>query len=240
MATSPGQPSAPSTQFPGDWSLADLRDYLGDISLDRIRLCPPPGCATEEDVNEIQVREDRLFELEAGILVEKAMGWYESLLAGIIITELHLYLRSQDLGKVFGADGPFRILPGVVKIPDVSFISWERWPKEAPPRRPIPALIPDLVVEVLSETNTEREMDAKLEKYFEAGVRLVWYVDPATRSARVFAGPTEVRRIEPDSVLDGGDLLPGFQLSLRRLFEEADRQGPADRQGTGAPSVDGR
>jgi Uma2 family endonuclease len=53
-------------------------------------------------------------------------------------------------------------------------IGWDRWPSEPLPRRPIPAIVPHLTVEVLSETNTEREMENKLRRYFQAGVQLVW------------------------------------------------------------------
>jgi Uma2 family endonuclease len=87
--------------------------------------------------------------------------------------------------------------------------------------------VPDLVVEVLSETNTQAEMDRKLKQYFEASVTPVWYVDPETRSARGYAGLTDVTVVDQDGVLDGGPVLPGFQLSLRELFARADRQSPS-------------
>ena len=70
-------------------------------------------------------------------------------------------------------------------------------------------------------------MDDKLNKYFQAGVRLVWYVDAETRTARVYTSPADVTEIDDGGLLDGGEVLPGFQLSLGWLFERADRQGPA-------------
>lgn len=78
---------------------------------------------------------------------------------------------------------------------------------------------------MLSESNTAEEMKDKLEKYFRAGVRLVWYIDPQTRSAKVHRGPTSLSEIDENGILDGGEVLPGFQVPLRELFEEADRQG---------------
>lgn len=227
MATTFPTPSTLPVSFPVTWSLADLQTHLGDIPAERIRLLPSPGFATEADVAEIAAREDRLYELEDGVLVEKLVGWYESILAGLILTEINLFLRTHDLGKAFGADGSLRILPGIVKIPDVAFVGWDRWPRTPPPRRPIPPLVPHLAVEVLSETNTPREMEHKLHRYFEAGVQVVWYVDPATRTARIYTGPNDMTTIDENGVLDGGAALPGFQISLRSLFELADRQGPA-------------
>ncbi|MBP85452.1 MAG: hypothetical protein CMJ64_01855 [Planctomycetaceae bacterium] len=216
--------------FPSNWNAADLQCRLGGIPLERILLVPPPGCATEEDVTRLDDHEDRLCELEDGILVEKPMGWYESVIALLISTEISIYLRTHDRGKLLGADGIIKILPGIVKIPDVCFISWDRWPKEMPPRRPIPTLIPDLVVEVLSDTNTKAEMANKLVQYFEAGVRLVWYIDPETRSAKAYTATDQVTEIPAGGHLDGGDVLPDFQLFLQALFVEADRQGPVDTE----------
>lgn len=217
-------------QLPANWSIADLQKHLGDIPLQRIRLFPPPGFATEEDVIQIEARENRLYELEDGILVEKPMGWYESLIAMLIGTKIREFLNTNDLGQVLGADGSLRILPGMVKIPDVSFIGWDRFPDKKLARRPIPELIPDLAVEVLSETNTASEMDEKLAKYFQAGVRLVWFIDPVSRSARVYTSPTNACEIDENGTIHGGHVLPGFELSLSELFEQADRQGPRGLQ----------
>lgn len=213
-------------EFPSNWSMADLQHHLGGIPLERILVVPPPGYATEEDVTRLDDHEDRLCELQDGILVEKPMGWYESMLALLIANEIGNYLKSHDVGKLLGSDGSLKILPRTVKIPDVSFISWDRWPKTKLPRRPIPALVPDLVVEVLSDTNTKAEMAAKLMTYFKAGVRLVWYIDPETQTAKAYASPSDVTEIPVDGMLSGGDVLPEFQLSLAWLFSEADRSGP--------------
>ena len=139
----------PQFAIPSDWRLDDLHQRLGEISAERIRLSPPPGYATEEDVLRIHAQEGVLCELDDGVLVEKAMGWYESILAGLILTEIRLYLRDHPLGQVLASDGILKFLPGKVRIPDVSFISWGRFPDSKLPRRPIPMLIPDLVVEVL-------------------------------------------------------------------------------------------
>ncbi len=219
--------SAGGIPWPRGWSLADLQQHLGGIPAERIRLVPPPGYATEEDVIEIEAHEDRLYELEDGVLVEKPMGWYEAILATLISTKIGIYLETQDLGQVLGADGSLKILPGKVKIPDVSFISWQRFPKKRLGRRPIPALVPDLVVEVFSETNTQDEMNDKLKKYFQAGVQLVWYVDPESRTAKAYTSPTSATEVAEDGTLDGGEVLPGFQLSLGWLFQRADRQAPS-------------
>ncbi len=214
--------------FPPDWNLADLQQHLGGIPPERIRLFRPLGYATEDDVLKIDAQEGRRCELEFGVLVEKPMGWYESAIAMLLGARLIEFVRQHRLGKVLGESGSLKILPGVIKIPDVCFISWARFPKEKLPRRPIPHLVPDLAVEVLSETNTRAEMAAKLLRYFESGVRLVWYIDPATRAATSYTSPNDMVVLPPSGFLEGGDVLPGFRLSLAELFAEADEQGPPE------------
>jgi Uma2 family endonuclease len=63
-------------------------------------------------------------------------------------------------------------------------------------------------------------MQRKLQDYFAAGVRLVWYVDPRTRTATVYTGPEQCTLFGESDVLSGGDVLPGFGLPLRALFAE--------------------
>ena len=215
------------TSVPADWNVADLQNRLGGIPLNRICLIPPPGCAVEDDVIRLQDHEHRLCELQEGILVEKVMGWYESLLAGLIVTRINVYLESHNLGKVLGPDGTLCFLPGLVKIPDVSFVSWQRWPEQSPPRRPIPTIIPDLVVEVLSDGNTSEEMQSKLQVYQQAGVRMIWYINPQSRDAICHRGVGESVCFTSSGVLAGGDVLPGFELFLQELFARADAQRPS-------------
>jgi hypothetical protein len=119
-------------------TLADLRKRLGGIPLERIWFHPAPGTATEKDVIEAEARENRLCELVDGTLVEKAVGFEESRLAGKLLHLVSSYLDQNDLGICVGADGMMRIAPGLVRIPDVSFISWDRLPGRESPREPIP------------------------------------------------------------------------------------------------------
>jgi Uma2 family endonuclease len=204
----------------GTWTAADLVERFGPVPLSRVRLDPPPGTASEEDVVEIHDREDRLYELVDGILLEKTVGTYESYLAALLVQLLGNYVRDNKLGVVLGADGMMRLAPGLVRIPDVSFISWARLPGRKIPRQPIADLAPDLAVEVLSKGNTREEMQRKLSDYFAAAVRQVWYVYPQQREIRVYVSPDEHVVFTREQTLGGGDLLPGFVLALPVFFAE--------------------
>jgi Uma2 family endonuclease len=154
------------------------------------------------------------------------MGLRESLLALEIGRQVGNFLERNDLGFLGGADGPFRLFPGLVRLPDLSFVSWGRLPGREIPSAPVPDLTPDLAVEVLSEGNTAAEMRRKLREFFKAGVRLVWIVDPPTRTIEVFTAPNKSTVLTEDQTLDGGDVLPGFTLPLRKLFDRGGKAAP--------------
>jgi Uma2 family endonuclease len=207
-------------------TLADVLDHLGGIPAARVRLKPEPGTATEADLAALMRRTDRHFELIDGVLVEKGMSYESSLVAVTIASILREFVASRNLGQVSGADGSLRLFSGLVRIPDIAFVSWDRMPGRRIPKKPIPSLAPDLAVEVLSPSNTPREMTLKRRHYFEAGVRLVWIVDPKRRTIAVYTGPDRPARLDASATLDGGDVLPGFTLPLKRLFADLDRRAP--------------
>jgi len=207
-------------------TVADLLDRLGDIPPSRVLVDPALGTATEKDVITVHDRDGRLCELVDGVLVEKAMGYEESRLAVELVILLGEYLRHHDLGALAGEAGTMRLMPGLVRIPDVSFVVWGRMPAADAPTAPIPDLSPDLAVEVLSESNTRREMERKLHEYFEAGAQLVWYIDPRARTVTVYTAPDQFTVLDESASLDGGDLLPGFTLQLSELFARANRRSP--------------
>ena len=208
-------------------TLADLLERLGNVPLARIRLHPFPGTATVADVIRLCDREPRrLCELVDGVLVEKVMGHQESRLAFLLGQLLQNYLDGHDLGIAAGADGPHQILFDQVRFPDVAFIAYDRIPEDADPATPVPNWIPSLAVEILSASNTKKEMARKLRDYFEAGVELVWYVDPSDRTVRVYHSPEAVVTLTENDDLDGEHLLPGFRLSIRDWFDKALRIRP--------------
>jgi len=210
------------TEAPEEGTLAELLYRLGDVPLERIRMRPAPGTAREEDVIEaLEAADKRLCELVDGVLVEKALGTWKSLIGGLIVHQLWSFLDRNNLGQVLGADGAVRLAPGLVRIPDVSFFSSAQIAGGFP-HAPIADLVPDLVVDVLTPGNTSGEVQRKLRDYFRAGVHLVWVVQPRTRTAERYDAPDRKRRVGRTGSLDGGDLLPGFNLSLPELFALAD------------------
>ena len=114
-----------------DVTVADLLHRLGGIPASRVRLVPIPGTATEQDVIDVHDRTNRLCELVDGVLVEKVMAFEESRFAVVLVSFLFNHLRQHDLGTLVGTDGMVRLFPGLVRIPDVAFISWNASPRRS-------------------------------------------------------------------------------------------------------------
>jgi Uma2 family endonuclease len=194
---------------------------VGDIPLHRIVFDPLP--ATEQDLLDLAGKTDRLYELVDGILVEKPMGYPEGFLAAALIGFLWAWVRPRNLGAVGAPDSMMRLAPGLVRLPDVSFMRWDRFPnRQVQVSVPIPDLVPDLAVEILSPSNTADEIQRKRAEYFRRGTQLVWIIDPRARTVEVFTAPTVSTLLHEADTLDGGTVLPGFTLPLHDLFAELD------------------
>lgn len=213
-----------TTLLADGWTVADVLEHFGPVPIARIRQEPAPGTAVPQDVVDIEASERRLYELIDGVLVEKAMDYYEGYIAALLVHAMVEFVKTRDLGIVNGPDATIRLSLDQVRIPDVSFVSWARIPGGVIPREAMPLLVPDLAVEIISKGNTPEEMNRKLAEYFDTGVRLVWYVYPDSGCVRVYQSPTDVTELTEDDALDGGDVLAGFSLSLRELFAKPQKK----------------
>jgi Uma2 family endonuclease len=205
-------------------TVADLLRRLGNVPARRVRLHPPLGTATERDLirnNESKFK-TAICELVDGCLVEKPVGWEESAIAFLIGQALLNFVRPRRLGTVLAPDGMLRLVPGLLRAPDVSFLARGKLTRYKRGGKRIPSVAADLAVEVVSKSNTKAEIARKLNEYFAAGTRLAWVVDPKTQTVRVHTAPRKSVVLGLDGILDGGDVLPGFRLPVRDVFELED------------------
>ena len=129
------------------------------------------------------------------------------------------YVRENELGEVFAAETGFilRRDPDTVRAPDAAFVARERLPAgELPPG--YLEMVPDLAVEVVSPGDSAREVREKVADWMRAGVRLLWAIDPATRSVTVYRSTDDLSVLSEDDSLDGGQVIPGFSTNIKDLF----------------------
>jgi Uma2 family endonuclease len=204
--------------------VGELLERLGNIPPHRIRMSPAPGLATEADLlAAMEAPRKRLCELIDGVLVEKAVGMRESLLAVWVFRLLDDFVRARNLGMISVADGPCRLTNDRIRMPDIGFFAWDRLPGGRIPDQPIPSIVPNLAIEILSISNTPAEMLRKRRDYFGAGVILVWELDPRTRTISIYSDPTTFTVLRDGDTLDGGTVLPGFTVPVQHIFAELDR-----------------
>ncbi|MDE3181329.1 MAG: Uma2 family endonuclease [Acidobacteriota bacterium] len=131
-------------------------------------------------------------------------------------TLLHLlmtFLEGRNLG-IAVAEQPFHLFGSTVRFPDVAFVASGR---VLPPRE-FPKGAPDLAIEVISPSNTPREIDQKISDFFAAGCKRVWLVYPEHKEIYIH-GLSGVTRRTGDEILEDRDLLPGFSVKASSLFE---------------------
>ena len=204
-------------------SVADLVERLGGIPAHRIRLNPAPGTATEQDLIRINEQKDGgLFELIDGVLAGKAVASFESRVAAVLIRLIGNFLVKNHLGIVFAPDAMFRMQAGTVRLPDVSVVTADQFDGEKLKKEAISSMQFDLAVEILSESNTKREMEIKRTEYFGNGTKQVWIVNPRSCTVDVYCSMEEFATFGVNDEIDGGDVLPGFTLSIKQWFNEAE------------------
>jgi Uma2 family endonuclease len=179
---------------------------------------------------------DELYEIVEGRRVETPpMSYYAGLVASDLSFELGSYIRQQVPRPGHIAIQVLFRIPltkdsSRTRRPDIAFVSSERWPIDRPMslRDEAWEVAPDLAVEVISPDDFVGALLNKVGEYFQAGVRLVWVVAPRHRCVHVFEAWDQIRVVIESGTLDGGGVLPGFQLPLNRLFGPVVREGEVD------------
>jgi Uma2 family endonuclease len=166
---------------------------------------------------------DALFEIIDGQHVElPPMGAYEVLIGSRLVAVLEAYAKAGDLGQaVMEMLFDLRPMFDRNRRPDVAYVSYERWArgKRIPPGNAW-AVIPELVVEVVSPHDSADDLLVKIREFFQAGSKLVWLIYTGESQVYVYESPSQVRILTRAETLDGGAALPGFSLPIASLLGE--------------------
>lgn len=163
----------------------------------------------------------RLRELVNGEIVEWDVPlWEHAALEAELTSVMRNFVRERRLGIVSSGEGMVRILGSKhdARGSDIEFCRRGRRSREEA-RLPAALTPPDLVVEIISPSDRDDHVQAKIRDWLRAGVLLLWSIDPLTGDTTVYQGD-RVSVVPADQTLDGGDVLPGFQVCLGRLMQE--------------------
>src|SRR5882672_9543139 len=164
-----------------------------------------------------------VYELIKGELVKVSPppGHEHGLVAMNIAGPLYEYAKKHGLGNVYAAETGFLLEqnPDTVRAADVSFAGRERIEKTGSVHGYWEGA-PDLAVEVLSPSDTVRRIEGKVAEWLGNGAQLVWIVSPKLHTVTIYRSLTEIMVLTENDTLDGGDVVPGFQIAIAEIFAE--------------------
>jgi len=132
-----------------------------------------------------------------------------------LITDLNLWNRQTQRGRVFSSSTIFRLPNGGSRSPDAAWVTNERWESLTPEEQEkFPPICPDFVIELRSRTDSLSELQEKMQEYLNSGLRLGWLINPQAQQVEIYRANQTVEIVQLPTSLSGEDVLPGFRLDL--------------------------
>ena len=160
-------------------------------------------------------------ELIRGVLRETMpSGQRHGKIVARLLILLGMFIEPRRLGTLVASDSGVLLErdPDTVREPDIAFTSIARLPADAV-LDGYAEVVPDLVVEIVSPGDRQRDLADKVAMWLNHGVRLVWVVRPASRAIEVHRSAAAVETLNEAATLSGNDVLPGFSCSVSAIFE---------------------
>lgn len=147
-------------------------------------------------------------------------NWFHGDICAHLITAMRTFADTHHLGAVWDSSTGFWMENLNCRAPDISFVRKERLRGLKRREARFFQGAPDLAVEILSPSNTRRDVDERLADFFSSGAKLAWIIDPDRELVEICHSTTQRRLLGPGGSLDGETLLPGFQYPVADLFKE--------------------
>lgn len=137
-----------------------------------------------------------------------------------ILGQLWIWVEANsELGVGFDSSTEFNLPNGGDRSPDAAWVRLDKWQALTPEqRKKFPPLCPDFVIELRSETDRMTDLQSKMQEYLTSGLRLGWLIDPKNKVVEIYRQGLEVEVLQSPTILSGEDVLPGFLLSLLKIF----------------------
>jgi Uma2 family endonuclease len=140
----------------------------------------------------------------------------------LLATALNVFVRDRRLGVVLDSSTGFWMQNRNCRAPDISFIAKARLRGLKRPPVTFFEGAPDLAIEVLSPSSTPVEISERLADFFASGTQIAWIIHPEEQFVQVCHSPVQRKILGSGALLDGEQLLPGFQYPIADLFQEWD------------------
>lgn len=175
---------------------------------------------TDEELTGLP-KDGRKYELiEGRLMMSPASANHGSICIRLAVL-LATHVQRRKLGVVYDSSTGFRLSDEVVLSPDLAFVSRQRLSRILVAPDKFLAGAPDLVVEVISPTDRLKDIQLKLDQYFDHGTKLAWLVDWRKQTVTVHSADSVITLSRPHTVLTGGSVLSGFRCKLSRIFAAA-------------------
>lgn len=157
--------------------------------------------------------------IEGEITTMTPAGSEHGRIAARLLIRVGGYVEQHSVGSTYAAETGFRLgdEPDTVRAPDLAVVAKDRR-AEVDVSRGYGRGAPDLVAEVISPNDRYEDVDLKVRQWLRAGSRIVWVVNPRTRTVTAYTPDGHAVVREAEDTLDGGDVLPGFACSVAELF----------------------
>jgi len=134
---------------------------------------------------------------------------------------LHRHVKEHRLGKIYAAETGFKLGsdPDTVRAPDIAFVTRDNFERTGR-LTGFRSGAPDLAIEVLSPGDRVSRVEGKVSQWLGCGARMVWVVSPKLRTVTVYRSLTDIITLTVNDKLDGGDVVPGFQIEIAEIFAE--------------------
>ena len=174
------------------------------------------GSATIQDLLNTP-KDGRKYELVDGEILVSPAGMRHSEVALKIAGLIWEFLQKNPIGNVYSSDVGISFPNGNVRSPDVTYVSLAKLPGGRSPDG-FGEVIPDLAVEVLSPSDSLRELGKKIGEFLENGVPLVWLVDPKRQTVTVYRSLSQTEQFRVSDTISAEPVLPGFSVQVSRFF----------------------
>src|SRR5881396_3706779 len=175
------------------------------------------GPATLQDLLNTP-KDGNKYELVDGEILVSPAGMRHSEVISNIIGLIWEFLQKNPIGKVYTSDVGIVFPSGNVRSPDVTYVSNAKLPGGESPET-FGELIPDLAVEVLSPSDSLKEVGRKIGEFLECGVPLVWLVDPKHETVTVYRSLSDTEQYSAQDIITAEPALPGFSCPVSQFFD---------------------